>query len=104
MGVSTDAILFYGWLIPEDEQPWEDEPPWDSKSPCGVGYHCSNDYPMYYIHHQDLHIVARRGYPESLGGLPEITDEQVDQLYAFAKKLDWTPDTPLSWHLVSMWG
>lgn len=106
MTVSTDAILFWGFCLPHEDEgmPWDDErweggtdnyyafrlgilPPsvecsdktaeiyesyWrkviklDKAEVCGIGYHCSDSYPMQYIAVLKSVTVASRGCPKEV--------------------------------------
>lgn len=84
MGLSTDAILFYGFSLEEDEQ-YEYEGEFDERDHdcylgrlcdemwnkpihgCVLGTHCSCEYPIYYVAIQGTQTVAWRGYPKELG-------------------------------------
>ena len=146
MGVSTDAILFWGFFLTEDEEGEDDEMPWLDEeyewdtfyakqlgieeptvpynrddeevveiyhaywrsnreaakaSGCDIAYHCSGDYPLYYVTVEESRIRASRGYPE------EITDlcaapEWHDRLQRFCKVMDIPWQEP-KWWLVSLW-
>lgn len=86
MGVSTDAKLFYGFFIKEDSREHEEIEQYDEddekSSPLGrlanigdgddgvfVGYHCSDQHPMYYIAIADSELVAWRGDPQNITSL-----------------------------------
>ena len=93
MGVSTDAIMFYGMLVKENEQPWgydefvwwrgvlgsseEDNYAyaWDRNNPMPfeVIKHCSKSCPMYGVAVPGTVLTANRGYPEKV----RIKDETV---------------------------
>jgi len=142
MGVSTDAILFYGICFEElgtGEYPWEIgydgydewmaslyglEPPegdyseetrpkynryWNEKQKIlkgtglEIGYHCSDQYTMYYLTVKDSEIRAHRGYPESLKTL-EIGEDWDAKIRDFCERADFGKDENVGWWLVSWWG
>jgi hypothetical protein len=146
MGTSTDAILFYGVLLGDEDTEW-DQPAWwteaDDEFPewekqyaklhgvtyvwdeateesnyddvlkkaheslCEVDYHCSSEYPMYYVGVKASEVSANRGYPQRLDGHPasmiglqwDLWDEQLKQ---FCEEMELPYDNP-GWYLVSIW-
>lgn len=68
MGQSTDAILFYGYHLPGDYEPAEDVRDkfdgFSDKYPIKIGFHCSGDYPMYYVAIAASEVMAYRGDPQ----------------------------------------
>lgn len=67
MGHSTDAIIFYGYHLPEDtEVPDEVHDLYGKEHPVLVGTHCSGEYPMYYVYIQETETTAYRGYPKQI--------------------------------------
>lgn len=74
MGVSTNAILFYGIDLGGEDPDIEDIV-YDSEKGeyidskfVGVGKHCSGSYPMHYVYIKASRITACRGYPEVIHG------------------------------------
>ena len=113
MGVSTDAILFYGFPVDDggpnheiicgsdldaDDELDEDEiwrrkfalPPevavWQhqDKYPVTVGTHCSGDCPLHYVAVKKSEITASRGYPEEIKSL-DVNPKWDRQLLEFCK-------------------
>jgi hypothetical protein len=132
MGVSTNAILFYGFLIEEDsdnqevitmedgggtdrdnfwarkfnlpENDWETIYEHQGEYPVRIGTHCSGDYPMYYIAIRASEIVANRGYPEELKAEDLVKKLEWDnQLREFCKIYGLTPPEKFGWCLASYW-
>jgi len=73
MGVSTNAIIFYGIDLGE----YDEEAIYDDKKGeyidsefVGVDMHCSCSYPMHYIYIKGSRIIASRGYPVVLDEKP----------------------------------
>lgn len=83
MGISSDGILFYGILIPEDDESVYDEdderlgPIIEELRTAGfdLGIHCSYDYPMYYLAPSSLVVRASRGYPKDVRDFHEVAFE-----------------------------
>jgi len=128
MGVTTDAILFYGFELKdedgeevgdldyfltgsEEECNWEElveektgktYQDWDVKFDC----HCSDSYPIWYICINSAGKGAKRGYAV------EITSAtlQVDKCQAWSARLKAFCDAmgiechSSAWLLVSWWG
>ena len=113
MGVSSDGILVFGIELGiEDETPGflydesgveyefeemvdfelgvSDKPYAEREEarkmyPVDLQIHCSYDYPMYILAVPNAKISAWRGYPQELKeGLPEVPQEKVDALKAWA--------------------
>lgn len=116
MGVSTNAMLYYGIPFEEDDERLEyDENSeeeeqhelaqalYESTDLGGVTIetHCSYDFPMY-IASIDSH-VAYRGEPVRIKTLTTPSAHERAKLQAFAKKykLDYSK---AGWYLCSMWG
>lgn len=142
MTVSTDAILFFGFGLYEEEPEackgggisgWTDyyaikmgiKPPpkefndetkpdikrfWKErdeivkKSQCGIGAHCSSDYPMYYVYIEVSEITAHRGYPKEvqLNAL-KVEPSWIILLKTFCETMDIKYQEP-KWILCSHWG
>jgi hypothetical protein len=111
MGMSTDAILFYGYVWEEeqyDEEPIIPEEALDlygSDEPVLAGFHCSSDYGMPYVYVQASHTRASRGYPKTVKSLREREDWDA-QLTAFVERFDisLTEAQGPDWYLVSYLG
>lgn len=136
MGVSTDAIIAFGfdlgeerpgWLLTGDD--WDavvardaglcrpetknyDDPAWsqywDAKKaavavcPVELVYHCSWEYPMYFLAVYGTKLKAYRGSPTTFKlrdpGAPTIAGMEQ---WCAAHGVEWR--TP-GWYLMSMWG
>lgn len=115
MGVSTDAIVFCGWLLPQydEEQEIEDLPIWDAyDSPAGelpvdVIHHCHGEFPMWAIAIPGTIARASRGDPVEL--MPEHVLFDVDKVsaaiqYCVEKGIDIeSPDSKPRWWVASYW-
>lgn len=123
MGVSTDAILFFGICIDDgselhdriveestagDEgEPTKGTLAWlndtgNAKFGCIVDAHCSHEYPMYFIAAQGSVITAWRGKPKGIEALTVHPDWR-SNLAAFCEKYGVPWEEP-GWWLVSYWG
>lgn len=102
MGVSTDAILFYGYCW--DEEPDFDLDYWyDFEGPVQRSTHCSAEHPIPYVTVAESRITASRGSPEEVKSLA-VKPEWKEQLDAFLKELSIKPPQPEPrWWLVSDW-
>lgn len=130
MGVSTDAILAFGFdlgdelpdaLIRMDEdadESWEFEAWLESRLgvtdddykvrraavqafPFDLITHCSYDYPMYFLAARGTEQKARRGYPEPVA-MKETTPEQVQAMRDFCTEFQIEWKEP-KWHIFSLW-
>lgn len=118
MGISTDAILFYGFPLglDEGEIPEEWEADWLSvdgdaeaflkergySGGVEIGIHCSYDYPIYYAAAKET--VARRGRVMAIADHDlEDTSKADKELDAFCKALG-LPNQQYGWFLVSRMG
>lgn len=105
MGVSTNAILFYGycWDDQIEEFDWDE---WEDKLEglaVDVNTHCSGDYPIPYLAIGESRKVARRGYPEEVKSL-EVGLMWDATLTKAAEKLGIKmPQPEPRWWLVSDW-
>lgn len=120
MSTSTDAILFYGYYLPdEDEIPDEAADTYlNTAAPVQIGYHCSDSSSVPFVCWGSSRTVAARGYPESITPTNLTVPAGVDeQIRAFATRHglplpgapadpDWPEDkaSDLGWWLVSWWG
>lgn len=121
MGVTTNAILFYGFIQTEEgEGKWEeaydkvmDDKVMDDfdlffhheeKTGFVFGTHQSGDYPLYYLGIASTHTVARRGYPQPISTI-EVNPDWERQLreYAASIKID-VSNLQAGWYLASYWG
>lgn len=131
MGVSTDAIVAFGFNLGEelpesllatldaDEESWDFEYwvaarlgvadlEWPERRkavdafPFEIITHCSYDYPMYFLAASDTTQRARRGYPEALA-MKEASPEQVQAMRDFCGEFEIEWEDP-RWHLFSLWG
>jgi hypothetical protein len=127
MGVSTDAILFYGLTIDDDSElheqilsdrdGGEDGDPvpgtlawlWymgDEVEGCTIAAHCSREYPLFYIAVEASRIVAWRGRPMDVTSYIESLEAGPDwdaMLKAFCARFGVPWEEP-KWWLVSYWG
>lgn len=116
MGVSTDAILYYGFeagdeddipgLFDTDENAeadlgdWvgdhvKDEPLLDHDS------HCCGEHPMHFVYVKRLHYEANRGYPEDIPiSLGTPNGDEIDALSKVRKKMG-LEDSKIRWRLAS---
>lgn len=116
MGVSTNAILFYGYHLPN-----EIEIPDEANQATGdviVGWHCSDEAPMPYIYWKSSEVIAFRGSPKELPSTLPYTIGTYQQIIDFAKKYGlpepgkpvdpndkWAGEASrIGWWLVSYWG
>lgn len=121
MGVSTDAILAFGFDIGES---WEDSfetffgeaflgddnevdmHELDSEleaegAPIELVQHCHVDNPMWVVAVRGTVTTAWRGYPKRIEGLT-VDAEKVEAAKEYAQKRGWTWQEP-QWLLVSNW-
>lgn len=152
MGVSTDAILFWGFPLDEgvdfpwlDDEKYNDEwedyyleqlgheiPTFDwgsyesskrnewadrdrydnwrelkkrliKESRCQIGYHCSDDYTLYYVCVAESETTAHRGYPKKIEFGNYDSGGWDEALMGFCEVLGITFYSP-DWYLVSYWG
>ena len=117
MGVSTDGILFYGFLVPdwdeaipipehaEDDEDFYVEDWVEAileKHDCRLVTHCSYDYPMYAITTHDY--KAWRGCPKLLTADDvDAESDSGERLIAASKDLG-VEAKDIGWHLASLWG
>lgn len=126
MGVSTDAILFYGFPLDDEDKQFEDGYPWEReyKEICDfiaekygykgddnwgfadklkviIGYHCCEEEEMYYIAIEESIIKANRGFPKEISNL-NIKPNWDKQLQEFYSKLKIKVDKS-KWWMVSNW-
>jgi hypothetical protein len=114
MGVSTNAYLFYGYLLPEDYDPWElvDEFYLADDSAVAIGQHCSDECTMYYVYTSQT--MAYRGSPKRIDNLDNLPLWDV-QLQEFIKEHNLPspgektneyeePASEFGWWLASYWG
>ncbi len=119
MGVSTNAIIFYGIDL-DSEDPDIEDIVYDSEKGeyidsefVGIDMHCSCSYPMYYVYIKESQIVASRGYPVILDKKPIMPD--LPRVYAKIEWGEWNtlieafckehnlPYKEPQWLLCSMW-
>jgi hypothetical protein len=112
MGVSTDAILVYGFDLGEEED-IEDERIRDviekadnlelEDNRAAIVGHCSHDYRMIIVAVPNTKRVAKRGYPTTIDPASmAVPQERVAELRAFceAHGIPWQEPR---WILCSMW-
>lgn len=111
MGVSTDALLFYGIAFDEDI-PGEDndavyytfQKAQGKDAGFGYGYHCSDELPLLYICIENTHRCANRGYPIKILPKDLIVDPSWDsKLESWCSTLS-LPYTKPGWTMASYWG
>ena len=128
MGISTDAILYYGvdvWNPEEDVDDWllkavmaTDDPDEDEgeddlyealekacrgREGVGWGTHCHHDYPIYYL--CTFERRANRGYPSPIGVNTEEPHRDHVALIRLLRDLK-APDAVIKkvgWYLASDW-
>lgn len=106
MGVSTDGMLFYGIHFEEDFT-FDDEDDFygdeDAKRlAIEPGYHCSADYPMYYLAIKESELRAWRGSPKEVNSL-EVGDNWDKRIQDFCALKGIEPQSECRWWLVSLW-
>ncbi len=119
MTVSTDAIIFFGYHLPEGtEIPDEASDLYGEEDPVQVGWHCSDECLMPYVFWTKSEITARRGFPKEIPALNHTaTVEMGKEIRKFAKQYripepgeiidpNWPDEkaSELNWWLVSYWG
>lgn len=128
MGTSTNAIIAFGFQLGEEGEtpPFlqsEEDEEFDfdeirarelgvtekyptreqlAAHPADLVWHCSSDYPMYFLAVNGTQVEAYGGCPKSFK-LPEISEEQIAALKAWCEKngVEWQEP---AWHLMSYWG
>ena len=123
MGVSSDAILFYGYNLPSEEPLPEAADEYynnldNGKGEVSIGRHCHSEFPIYYVYWTASETTARRGYaqPIDIKALdhPHLSKEQIDALIViFANKYsiqhpetgeaDYERSSAIGWWLASYW-
>lgn len=148
MGVSTDAILAFGFdlgeELPEGLRNYKGEPDEDDEDgfefcelirheagiagypgeveteeerkarwaacsaaeneyPVELIYHCSYDYPMYFLSVRGTQRTANRGYPTAVEMCAPVAQEKIDAMRAFCERygIEWQEPR---WFIFSMWG
>ncbi len=105
MTVSTDAILFYGYI-------WNDEPEtFDSSGlelfpEVTLGYHCSDEEPFPYLAIASTELVAARGYPQRwrMESSCELEWRWNQELKVVLNSLGLESPGEPGWYLASYWG
>jgi len=111
MGVSTDAILCFGFEIEEDsdehdrchllmDEKYEVLSKAESKYGGSLVHHCSDGCTLYIVGIRET--KAWRGYPKEVTSL-DVTDDERAKLADFAKAIGIEPKAP-KWLLCSWWG
>lgn len=72
------------------------------RASCEIAFHCSGDYPIWFVALQGTRFVASRG-DEVEVKLPNIHEEQITEMRAFCELLGIKWKEP-KWLLVSYWG
>lgn len=113
MGTSTDAILAYGIPVEEEttpgnltEEEWEEiREEWETDKIEARGfdviYHCSGDYPMYFLAVPNTEVRAWRGSPKKVDFHQTGTVAAVQWRLAMDKL--GVDTTNAGWYLFSMW-
>lgn len=119
MGVSTDAILFYGIDFEERDnfterlksvleehdnyEEWANDRLEEVGSPVRVGTHCSHEHEMVYLFHTKF--TAWRGSSTKLSQSQIEPDGHWRLAIEHALEvLEMETTRPIGWHLVSWWG
>lgn len=125
MGVSTDAVHFYGVPIDDGSAAHEIVEAWYNSDEVDgepekwfkardlknvtVGYHCSDGYVMYYIAIADSEVRAYRGSPMRVG-TPVAPQHWDMYLRAGLLAIGLTshsdghyPSLPFDWYMASWW-
>lgn len=123
MSTSTDALLYYGFDLPdglacsrsdvlialginpplgEEDEDWEQAAEEEHLLPLGVtiGSHCSLSWPIFFVAAADSCLEAYRGSPHTFDDLPSVPEEVKQRLRDYAAALGLPPP---SWHLASVW-
>lgn len=126
MGVSTNAILYYGFDFynEEDDEPeiteqlqkflglgeFEDQEEYydvTKNDPfIDIDYHCSANYRIWYVCYKPHHFIAHRGYPyqiDNIGQLGQDMSAMDAQLKTFCDQHGIPWQQP-KWNLASYWG
>ncbi len=125
MGVSTDAILFYGYNLPSEEPlPEAADEYYDGmengKGEVSIGRHCHSEYPVYYIYWTESEITAARGYAKPVSPVAIVDTAMADlggvatsKIIEFAGKYgiqlpetgdeDYERSSAIGWWLASYW-
>jgi hypothetical protein len=75
----------------------------EEKTGVEIEYHCSYDYPMYFLAARGSVTRANRGYPQKVPTLLSRTRYWDESLLEAQKALGLEVKTP-GWYLFSMWG
>lgn len=82
---------------------WEVKRKLVAAEPCSIDFHCSGDYPVYYVSIKRTQKRARRGYPEELTVTDfNVRDSEVQQLKEFCEFMGIEWQEP-KWWLASLW-
>lgn len=116
MGVSTDAILVWGFdlgdlseienekiydTIEALDEDWEAEEKLEKKTGAKLVHHCCPNETMYIVGVTATETVVKRGYPKSIESLTVPPNAQT-QLNDFAKAIGVEPK-PGQWLLAVWW-
>lgn len=122
MSVSTDGILFFGYI---DSGNYDDEDPlfealnaesfdeWEPETAkflkdigVEIGQHCSDQYPLKFVCVTDSYQRAWRGYPQQIV-MFDATEKKIEwteRLKKLCDKLGVTPKKEPDFWLCSWWG
>jgi len=117
MGISTDGLLFYGYVLPEEVQMDLDTVNDMKDEHCEVVVHCAWSYPMLAVAISETIKNAARGYPEEISPILICVDEKTltrwdEHLREFLVKTGllqkaqaWEEEVKgPAWWLASIWG
>jgi hypothetical protein len=119
MGTSTDAVLFFGYHLPEEvEVPESAYSVGYATGPVQVDDHCSQECTMPYVFWAASRITAARGYPAPVAPADLTVDTTTAgrEIIAFAKEhgipgpgevvdgIAVVKASDLGWWLLSWWG
>jgi len=108
MGVSTNAIISYGYASTEDSDNCYDlVDKYENDGDVEVGIHCHDECSMLYVGLRGTVTTASRGYPEkNLDFNVRYTKKQLDKLKKVAAEIGIEGDDlkEPSWFICSYWG
>lgn len=109
MGVSTDAILFYGyaWTDEDAEYGWLFELPMSGgDSSVSIGMHCCDELALPYLAVDRSVVVVARGDSALIANPIPTWSNWPDEIALYLKEhgIEIKPGMELGWHLVSWWG
>jgi len=110
MGVSTDAMIYFGVELGDEHDLWEKaEELWEHPE-IDLQTHCSSDYPVWFVCIKKSFHLARRGYPvffeDELKTSKEVEEEWSIKLMDFLREHDlmkYVENPKCQWTLASNW-